>query len=153
MSEQLALYFVGHVIIGLIGICLFFAVAIWLFMRKTPARLTRWTSLFAFLAIFDTWFSGGYYYLTHYGPKVKPLIKAGDYAWVHAIAMETKEHIYLFLPFSAFVITLSLWLFRDNINKLSYGSKKAIALCALMVFSIGLAVALLGVLVSGAAVK
>ncbi len=152
MSEQLTLFLTGHVIVGLIGVMLFFGVAIWLFMRKTPARLTRWAALVGFLAIFDTWFSGGYYYLTYYGSKVKPIIKAGDYAWVHAIAMETKEHIYLFLPFVSFVIASALWLFRDDINEFS-SLRKALGACALAVFLIGSIVALLGILVSGAAIK
>src|SRR4030067_285327 len=42
-----------------------------------------------------TWIVGGYYYVTFYGPLVRPVIKAGNAPWAHAIAMEAKEHIFL----------------------------------------------------------
>jgi len=34
-----------------------------------------------------------------YGSTVKPFIKEGPYPWAHKVVMETKEHVFLFLPF------------------------------------------------------
>jgi hypothetical protein len=49
--------------------------------------------------LFGAWFAGGFYYVEFYGTGVKPLIKEGPLPWAHKIVMETKEHVFLFLPF------------------------------------------------------
>ena len=61
-------------------------------------------ALIGFLGFIGSWIVGGYYYVVYYGPLVKPVIKAGSVPWAHAIAMETKEHIFLFIPFIALTI-------------------------------------------------
>lgn len=45
------------------------------------------------------WIGGGFYYVEIYGNEVKPLIKEGPMPWAHGVAMEVKEHVFLFLPF------------------------------------------------------
>jgi hypothetical protein len=49
--------------------------------------------------LFSAWLAGGFYYVEFYGSGVKPLIKAGPFPWAHKVVMETKEHVFLFLPF------------------------------------------------------
>ena len=49
--------------------------------------------------LFAAWFAGGFYYVEFYGSGVKPLIKEGPFPWAHKVVMETKEHVFLFLPF------------------------------------------------------
>jgi hypothetical protein len=49
--------------------------------------------------LFGAWFAGGFYYVEFYGAGVKPLIKEGPLPWAHKVVMETKEHVFLFLPF------------------------------------------------------
>jgi hypothetical protein len=59
--------------------------------------------------IFTAWLVGGFYYVEFYGSDVKPLIKEGPLPWAHKVVMETKEHVFLFLPFLGL---LSLGLIR-----------------------------------------
>src|SRR3989338_2979423 len=54
-------------------------------------------AMLGFLGFMASWIIGGYYYVTYYGPLVKPIIKAGSTPWAHTIAMEAKEHIFLFI--------------------------------------------------------
>src|SRR3989338_4061246 len=90
----------------LIGLHLGFAILgidafIWLLgeliadVKKTfRMKLAAVLGLMGFLL---SWLAGGYYYVKFYGLLVKPIIKAGLAPWAHAIFMETKEHIFLFL--------------------------------------------------------
>ncbi|MBI4176407.1 MAG: hypothetical protein HY518_04325 [Candidatus Aenigmarchaeota archaeon] len=54
--------------------------------------------------LFASWVAGGTYYVNTYGPSVKPIIKAGPQPWAHAIFTETKEHVFLFLPFMSILL-------------------------------------------------
>ena len=60
------------------------------------ARLAAFLGL---LFLIGAWFAGGYYYVEFYGAQVKPYIKEGPLPWAHGVVMETKEHVFLFLPF------------------------------------------------------
>lgn len=51
------------------------------------------------LFLVAAWIGGGYYYVEFYGSSIKPFIKDGPMPWAHGVAMETKEHVFLFLPF------------------------------------------------------
>ena len=97
-----------HAILGEIGIAAF----LWVFiemLNPTPNRLKR-AKIAAFLGVvffFASWIIGGYYYVEYYGDLVKPIIKEGPQPWAHLIFTETKEHVFLFLPFlSIFAYTL-----------------------------------------------
>lgn len=59
----------------------------------------RVATLFGILFLLAAWFGGGYYYVEIYGSEIKPFIKEGPLPWAHGVAMETKEHVFLFLPF------------------------------------------------------
>ena len=62
-------------------------------MKRFRLRVVAFIGLAGFLL---SWLIGGYYYIKFYGPLVKPIIKAGSAPWAHAVAMETKEHVFLF---------------------------------------------------------
>ena len=96
-----------------------------------------------------TWIVGGYYYVTFYGPLVKPVIKAGNAPWAHAIAMEAKEHIFLFvIPIAVTVFLLA----RLNANELqSLGLRKGLIHLTAIVAGLGLSLGLMGFIISAAA--
>lgn len=73
--------------------------------RKKRAQIVAWIGVGAFLL---SWIIGGYYYVKTYGPMIKPVIKSGPTPWAHSIITETKEHIFLFLPFMAITIAASI---------------------------------------------
>lgn len=56
-----------------------------------------------------SWVISGIYYVVFYGPDVKPTIKSGSWPWAHSIFMESKEHIFLFLPFLAILLLFLVW--------------------------------------------
>ena len=96
-----------------------------------------------------TWIVGGYYYVTFYGPLVRPVIKAGNAPWAHAIAMEAKEHIFLFvIPIAVTVFLLA----RLNANELqSLGLRKGLIRLTAITAGLGLSLGLMGFIISAAA--
>lgn len=151
MSDTLATFLIVHVLAGVIGVFLFGGVALELLKNKLSLRLLRWFSFFGFLSFAGVlWSSAGYYYVLYYGKAVKPVIKAGATPWVHTVIMETKEHIFLFLPFAALVITLLFYLFGNNLDQ-NLKIKKAVFVLTAIVVIIGIAAILMGILISGAA--
>ncbi|MEK7613153.1 MAG: hypothetical protein AAB449_03350 [Patescibacteria group bacterium] len=91
-----------HAALGEIGALAFG----WVFVEllnpnETRLRRARIAALIGVLFLLAAWFFGGFYYVTEYGAAVKPLIKSGPVAWAHGIVTETKEHVFLFLPFLA----------------------------------------------------
>lgn len=96
-----------------------------------------------------TWIIGGYYYVKFYGPLVKPIIKAGNAPWAHAIAMEAKEHIFLFaIPLAVTIYFLA----RLDANELqSLGLRKAFIILTTITVALGLSFGLMGFIISAAA--
>lgn len=96
-----------------------------------------------------TWVIGGYYYVKYYGTLVKPIIKAGSAPWAHAIAMEVKEHVFLF----AVPIAITIYLLaRLDTNELrSLGLRKGLISLTIIVVGIGLTLGLMGFIISAAA--
>jgi len=74
-------------------------------------------SLSGTILIFAHWLVSGIYYVAYYGPEVKPTIKAGAWPWAHAIFMESKEHIFLFLPFLAILLLFLVWKYGDKLKE------------------------------------
>jgi len=74
-------------------------------------------SLTGTILIFAHWLVSGWYYVAYYGPEVKPIIKAGPWPWAHAIFMESKEHIFLFLPFLALLLLFLIWKHGDKLRE------------------------------------
>lgn len=101
------------------------------------------------LGYIATWVIGGYYYVKFYGPLVKPIIKAGQAPWAHAIVMEAKEHIFLFaVPLAITLFFLS----RLDANELRFlGLRRVFAQLIAMAAGIGLSLGLMGFIISAAA--
>jgi len=68
----------------------------------------------AFFTIVGCWVVGGYSYLIDYGSKVKPSILSGNQPWAHEIIMETKEHIFIFLPILSILLAITLYIFGSD---------------------------------------
>jgi hypothetical protein len=68
----------------------------------------------AFFSIIGCWVVGGYNYLIDYGPNVKPVIISSNLPWVHQIIMETKEHVFIFLPILSILLAATLIIFDHD---------------------------------------
>lgn len=139
-----------HVIMGVIGVIALYA--IWLFLlKKTPSlHFLKWSSLTAFGSLVVSWLSGGYYYVLYYGGEVKPRIIEGDYAWAHTIFTETKEHLFLVLPFTALALTALFWLLGERVTSEPSLKRSALWL-ATVATGIGIFITLAGIIMSGGA--
>ncbi len=134
-----------HAALGEIGAFSF----LWVFVEliePTRRRISRAkvAALLGVIFILLSWIVGGYYYVEYY-KDVKSIIKEGPNPWAHGVAMETKEHIFLFLPFLA-ILTASL-VYRKNLIKNNRERKSALLLSSL-VFVLTLTIACLGFIVS-----
>ena len=136
-----------HAITGILAIFAFLFVFIELLdpREKTIKRI----QVFAYIGtilIFISWIVGGYYYVNYYGPNVKPLITEGSTPWVHTVIMETKEHVFLFLPFLAILITGIIFSYADLLK--SHKAKSSVLILSALIILIGLAIAGMGYLIS-----
>ena len=150
MSSIFAVTLSVHVIAGLVGAIGIFAITMSLAGRKPSLpflKITSATALFSFLA---SWFTGGYYYVLRYGSEVKPIIKAGDNPWAHALFMEAKEHVFLFLPVLAFLFFLLFFLMGEEVLA-NQKYKKVVLMLGILASLIALFITLAGVLISGSA--
>ncbi len=138
-----SLFLILHVFGGLVGVAASAATAI--FLAKGKAGVVRATAsaLLSVAAYISAWVLGGWYYLQTYGSAVKPVIKAGRYILAHTIVMETKEHLFLFLPFLALTLFLTVRSVRRGAHELLVPAKTLALLCTvfglLMLFA-GLAI-------------
>ena len=137
-----------HVIAGIIGLCASYALLMALFKRVPSLAVLRISSLVAFLSYFLSWLAGGYYYVFYYGANVKPVIQGGDYPWVHAVFMESKEHLFLFLPILTLALTL-VFFFLGNDALVNRRTRHGIIAVASLIAVIALFVTLSGILISG----
>ena len=152
MTLILKLALIGHVFAGLAAIIFYYAM-IPNFLRKnsdSDIGFLKRLSVFGLVTLLISWILAGYYYTQYYGQSVKPIIKAGQIPWAHSILMETKEHIFLFLPFLGLVLAVSLLLSRSDIAK-DENLRKALASLAFVIVVLGTAVTIFGVVISGAA--
>ena len=140
---------IAHVAIGLIGVMASYAVLMGLLQRKVSLGFLKVAAWVATLSYFVTWFTGGYYYVFFYGKAVKPVIKAGAYPWAHTFVMETKEHLFLFLPVLA-VVLLVLVTRCGVVFDTHQNLKKYTALLSALTVLLGVFMALAGVVISGA---
>jgi len=136
------------VVIGLVGVGASYAVVMQLLRRQVPLGWLRWTSTVAFISYVLSWLTGGFYYVVRYGSEVKPVIKAGPYPWAHSIVTESKEHIFLFLPFLAFLTMLGALFFSDELQQ-NKGLRRAIIGVSVVTFVLGILIAMAGVIMSG----
>jgi len=114
--------------------------------RKKPILIT---SLVGVVSFFLSWVAGGYYYVNFYGSLVKPGIKAGLAPWAHGIAMETKEHVFLFIIPMAMTALFATLIPSQEIEM--SGLKKSVMYLVAYTAALGLFIGLLGFIISAAA--
>ncbi|MAF59480.1 hypothetical protein CL631_01375 [bacterium] len=141
---------ITHVVVGIIGVSASYALLMAILKKKPSLWFMKLSALIAFLSYLVSWGSGGYYYVLRYGAEVKPVIKAGDYPWAHGIFMESKEHIFLFIPVLIFTTLFILWTHGHDVlaNK---DLKRALAFLVFIIFLLALFVTLSGIIVSDSA--
>jgi len=137
-----------HAVLGEVGALAF----LWVFVEllnpnESLLRRARIAALLGVLFLVGAWFFGGFYYVTEYGAAVKPIIKSGPIPWAHSIITETKEHVFLFLPFLA-ILTWGLLKRYQNefIQKRNF--RIAVLLISGLVVLLAFAMAGMGFLIS-----
>lgn len=137
-----------HAFLGEFAVFAFLWVFVELFNpNKDSIARVKLVSTIGIVLLILAWVVGGYYYLNEYGTNVKPLIKAGPQPWAHLIFTETKEHVFLFLPFIGFLAFTMIRSAGDNLIK-ERKTRHAVQLLCLMVVLIGLAMAGMGYMIS-----
>jgi len=137
-----------HAVLGEVGALAF----LWVFvelLNPSESRLRR-ARIVAFLGMMflvGAWITGGFYYLTEYGAAVKPIIKSGPIPWAHSVITETKEHVFLFLPFLAILEWGLLRRYRDEFIQ-NRNFRIAVLLIALLIVLIAFAMAGMGFIIS-----
>jgi hypothetical protein len=106
--------------------------------------------LAALFIIAGCWVAGGYNYLTVYGAQVKPIILAGPEPWAHRILMESKEHIFIFLPIIALSLCMTLSAINKDVLLKDWKSRRAITTIASLALFMVLLMFLLGAFISNA---
>ena len=152
MNNTLIFFLVDHIFLGTFGIIFLTAYLLSIFKKENGVKWLKINSLLALLSFVGSWISGGYYYASYYGKSVKPIILKGDYPWVHTVLMETKEHVFLFLPFLTLVIFATTYFAHSDIAKDKKLALSVAGLCFTTV-SIALAIMLSGIVISGAVGK
>lgn len=140
-----------HAAIGEFGVFAFLWVLVEL-INPTKQRVKRAKIAAAIGTAFFliSWLAGGYYYVTFYGPNVKPVIKAGPAPWAHAVIMEVKEHVFLFLPFLSLFTTALIFRHSRKLAKDSRTRISILLLCGLIIL-LGLLMAFMGYMISSGA--
>ncbi len=113
---------------------------------KSRIRRAKIASLLGAVFFVLSWVTGGTYYVTQYGELVKPVIKAGAEAWAHSIVMETKEHVFLMLPFLG--VLQNVLLRRMDLNDPK--SRRVILILTGWIVLFALSMVAMGYLISGA---
>ena len=137
-----------HATIGEVGLFAFLWVLVEM-LNPTEIRIRRAkvAAIIGVACLFFAWLVGGFYYVDVYGSGVKPAIKASDAAWVHGIIMETKEHVFLFLPSLAILTTLLISRFGNELIDNKH-ARKTVILLAGLIFLIGFSIAGMGAIIA-----
>ena len=137
-----------HAICAEIGLIAFLWVLVEI-LNPTETRIARaqTAAIIGLACLFFAWIVGGFYYVEIYGSHVKPLIKASDAKWVHSIVMEVKEHVFLFLPVLAAVVTALLYKYEAELIG-NRDARVSIVLLAGLIFLLGFSIAGMGAIIS-----
>lgn len=137
-----------HVFLGEAGVVAF----LWVFIEmlnpdKKRIERAQTAALLGVILLFAAWIIGGIYYVNIYGGDVKPAIKEGPSPWAHKVFMESKEHIFLFLPFLG-IFALSI--LKHHSKELLKGNKTkhALLIISALIVIIGALMAYMGYEVS-----
>lgn len=146
MTTTLAALLIVHVVTGVSAIGIHNVVLMHLLKRAPNYTFVSRLAWSAVALFFLSWATSAYYYVTYYGSAVKPRILAGTQPLGHTFFMETKEHIFLILPFVAVSIALCTTYLRVNADD---SLRKSTAFLTLVALVIGVATAASGIFVSG----
>ena len=152
MTNTLIFFLVAHIFLGTSGIIFLTAYLLSIFKKEIDFKWLKINSFLALLSFIASWITGGYYYTSYWGKSVKPIILKGEYSWTHSILMETKEHVFLFLPFLALALFAVTYLTSPDLGKDKKLVLAAAGLCFTTV-SIALMIMLSGIIISGAVGK
>lgn len=137
-----------HAIIAEIGLFAYLWVLVeTLNPTEIRVRRAKIAAVIGVICLFIAWVAGGYYYVDVYGSGVKPAIKASDAKWVHSIVMETKEHVFLFLPLLAILTTSLIYRFGQELIE-NRPARKAVILLAGLIFLLGFSIAGMGAIIA-----
>lgn len=149
MTNTLVYNLIAHIVLGLIGVIAFYAAWMILLKEKSALKWPKILSLVGALSFWGSWITGGYYYVKFYGKAVKPIILSGKYPWAHTVITESKEHIFLILPFLSIAVFLLLWMLEKKIQN-DEGVKKWAAYLSGLIFALSAIIAFAGVAISSA---
>lgn len=149
MNLALKLALIGHVLAGLISLIFYYAVIPNLIRKKPDYGFLKRFSILGLTTLIISWILAGYYYTTYYGQHVKPQIIKGKIPWAHSILMESKEHIFLFLPFMGLALAAILLHSKADVTK-DDSLRKALAILASVIVVLGTVITIFGIVVSGA---
>lgn len=139
-------FHLGFAIVGIDAFFWFFGELISGAYHRVRARSAALVGLLGFIF---SWIAGGYYYVVYYGTLVKPTIQKGLAPWAHAIFMEAKEHIFLFLVPVGATIFLATFLPEEVLQ--SRYVKRYLKLLTISVIIVGLIIGAMGFIISAAA--
>ena len=139
---------VWHILLGIAAIVTYAGLPLLLKGKEINVGLLKIYSLLGFLGFLGSWIAGGYYYVSYYGKAVKSPILEGANPWAHKILMESKEHVFLFLPFLAFVVLILVNFFSKELISSEKLKNNLIMLCLLIV-TLGIIITLSGIAISG----
>lgn len=142
---------VWHILLGTAAIVAFSGLPLLLKGKKINVDVLKIYSLLGFLGLLGSWVAGGYYYSSYYGKAVKPQILEGATPWVHKIIMESKEHVFLFLPFLAFIVLILVNFLSEELIANKKLKMNLILLC-LVIVTLGILITLSGIAISGSVV-
>src|SRR3989338_146521 len=149
MNNTLIFFLVSHIFLGTLGIIFLIAYLLSIFKKEAELKWLKINSFLALLSFIASWITGCYYYTSYYGKSVKPVILKGEFSWVHSILMETKEHVFLFLPFLTLALFAVTYFAYSDFAKDKKLALSVAGLCFTIV-SIALAIMLSGIVISGA---
>jgi hypothetical protein len=139
----------AHAFLGEMGALCFLWALVEIINRTEPGLArARLAGCLGVIFLFAGLFAAAYPYLTHYGPMTKPVIKSGPMPWGHGVVMETKEHIYIFVPILALCATISMYIAKQE-GAASSAYKYISALCVVIVATV-FAMAGMGYIISTA---
>lgn len=132
-----------HVVCGVIGTML--PMVILFEIPGVPDKISfirvRIIALVSFLFILLSWLISGWHYVTIYGPiSRKPILLTKP--WVHMVVMESKEHLYLLIPFLSLLLLILTWEKFDN------NLAKTIKVLVISLFLLGVYMSITGYMIS-----
>ncbi len=137
-----------HAALGEAGALLFLWVLVeMLDPSESRLRRARLAALLGTLFLIGSWIVGGFYYVTEYGAAVKPIIKSGPLPWAHSVITETKEHVFLFLPFLAILAWGLLKRYKDEFVQ-NRSARIAVIITSALITLVAFAMAGMGFIIS-----